>query len=394
MRILFVIGNLGDYHVPRYEALVRLASSRGDDVSLVEVFGKSGVYEFPQDRREKFFSDRPEHTVTLLADAGEADGHWFKVSLRLCAVVRKFKPDVVVTLGYSTSYSICLCLLKMASERFSLIYMSDSKADDGKRNAVKEWLKRQLVSRFDGALVAGEKHRAYARSLGIPMERSRVGFDVIDVEYFARLSRAANANVDEVRARHQLPQRYILCVSRFVERKNVDLVIEAYAKSGLDVADVSLVLVGQGPDEQKVLEQIRRLGLESRVVILSSVANQEMPGLYACAEFVVLASQFDQWGLCINEAFAAGKPAIVTRTCGVADELVLDDINGFVVEPGDVATLTHRIRLLGSDTALRERFAHNAVSLIRNWTPLLFAENLIDLAESLTGSAGRTRDVR
>ncbi len=106
-----------------------------------------------------------------------------------------------------------------------------------------------------------------------------------------------------------------------------------------------------------------------------------------------LASQFDQWGLCINEAFAAGKPAIVTRTWR-GDELVLDDINGFVVEPGDVATLAHRIRLLGTDTALRERFAHNAVSLIRNWTPLLFAENLIDLAESLTGTAGRTRDVR
>lgn len=40
MRMLFVIGHLGDYHVPRYEALMRLATRRGDEVSLVEVFGR------------------------------------------------------------------------------------------------------------------------------------------------------------------------------------------------------------------------------------------------------------------------------------------------------------------------------------------------------------------
>src|SRR6516164_10134014 len=46
MRILFVIGNLGDYHVPRYEALVSAASSRGHEVALIEVFARSGVYGF------------------------------------------------------------------------------------------------------------------------------------------------------------------------------------------------------------------------------------------------------------------------------------------------------------------------------------------------------------
>jgi hypothetical protein len=51
MRVLFVIGNLGDYHVPQYEALLRLASTRRDEVFLVEIFDKSSVYSFPQDRR-------------------------------------------------------------------------------------------------------------------------------------------------------------------------------------------------------------------------------------------------------------------------------------------------------------------------------------------------------
>ncbi|MEA3117407.1 MAG: hypothetical protein QOI13_677 [Paraburkholderia sp.] len=387
LQVLFVIGNLNDYHVPRYEALARLTASRGHQLSLVEVFGKSGLYGFPQDRRAAFFDARPSNVVTLLDEAGEADGHWSRVGIGLLASLRRFSPDVVVTLGYSTSYSVFLCLLKLLRKPFALIYMSDSKTDDGRRYALKERLKRVLVSNFDAALVAGEKHRVYAQSLGIPMSRSRIGFDVIDVEYFSQASCEARVNAPAVRAGFGLPERYILCVSRFVQRKNIDLLIEAFAHSGAHAAGLSLVLVGQGPCEREVRETIVRHGLSERVVILDSVPNQKMPSVYSLAEFVVLASAFDQWGLCINEAFATGKPAIVTRTCGVANEVVIDGKNGFVVEPGDVPTLADRIRQLSMNTALRERFSANALETIQRWTPTLFATNVVELAELMSDTS-------
>jgi glycosyltransferase involved in cell wall biosynthesis len=89
-------------------------------------------------------------------------------------------------------------------------------------------------------------------------------------------------------------------------------------------------------------QQNVQLGLDRHVVILDSIANIDMPAVYALAKFAVLASQFDQWGLCINEAFATRCPAIVTRTCGAAGELVADAVNGFIVEPGNVQMLADR----------------------------------------------------
>jgi glycosyltransferase involved in cell wall biosynthesis len=283
-----------------------------------------------------------------------------------------------------------LCILKLLYRRFSLIYMSDSKADDGKRYRAKEWLKRTIVRQFDGALVAGEKHRAYARSLGIPLARSRTGFDVVDVEYFSQMSEAARNSESDVRAKFGLPPRYFVCVSRFVPRKNVDVVIEAYCRSGLHKLGQSLVLVGQGRCRDRLRQQVAQLGLSSHVVILDSVKNLDMPAVYALAEFAVLASQFDQWGLCISEAFAARCPAIVTRTCGVAGELVTDGINGFIVEPGDVQILAEKMVVLGSDPALRGRFAEKARSAADDWTPALFASNLIDLSISIVTHARNT----
>src|ERR1700688_3464164 len=100
LQVMFVIGNLNDYHVPRYEALAQLAASRGHQLSLVEVFGKSGVYGFPQDRRAAFFDARPSNVVTLLNEAGETDRHWSRVAMGLLASLRQFSPDVIVTLGY------------------------------------------------------------------------------------------------------------------------------------------------------------------------------------------------------------------------------------------------------------------------------------------------------
>lgn len=386
MRLLFVIGHLGDYHVPRYEALSRLALSRGDDLFLVEVFGHSGVYRFAQTRRDAFFAARPLQAVTLEPDLDDAGGRWFSVVRKLTGIVQKIEPDVVVTLGNHTPYSLWLCALKYIYADFKLIYMSDSKADDGKRYPLKESLKRIVVSRFDGAFVAGERHRAYANSLGIPLARSRVGFDVIDVEQFSAAAARARDEAAATRATYKLPERYVLCVSRFVERKNVDIVIAAYARAQLDRHAISLVLAGQGPCSDTLRAQVSDLGLNHAVQFLDPLPNEHMPALYALSEFVVLASRFDQWGLCINEAFAATRTVIATPTCGAVGDLLLDGVNGLTVAPGDTESLAQKMHLIATNTDLRETFARQARVTVESWSPDFFASGLFGLADSLVGA--------
>jgi len=386
MRMLFVIGHLGDYHVPRYEALMRLATRRGDEVSLIEVFGRSGFYSFPQTRRASFFEQRHERVTTLENDVSDAGGRWLNVFTRLTAIIRRIEPDVVVTLGYDTPYSLWLCFVRRFTRPFGLIYMSDSKADDGPRSSVKEWLKRWLVRRFDAALVAGERHRDYAESLGIPRWRSRIGFDVIDVDQFSRRASAAHAAAEEVRRVRGLPQRYVLCVSRFVARKNVNVVIDAFARARLADHAIELVLVGQGQDEPMLRALVSQLDLESSVRFLDALPNGEMPAIYGLADFVVLASEFDQWGLCINEAFAASRTAIVTHTCGVARELVVNGKNGYVIDPGNADMLAARMRALALDDGLRERLSARARLTVEQWKPSTFASNLMELADCVLDS--------
>lgn len=380
--MIFVIGHLGDYHVPRYEALLSLAETRGNDVFLVEIFGRSGFYAFPQPRRAAFFERHPARSITLEEDLTDAGGRWISIACKLLRVVQRLRPDVVITLGYDTPYSLWLWLLRR-TVGFRIIYMSDSKADDGPRRWLKERLKKSIVSRFDGAFVAGERHRTYAQSLGIPLERSRIGFDVIDVERFSQAANSARRTAEESRATHGLPEKYVLCVSRFVRRKNVDVLIDAYAQSEIAKDGISLVLVGQGPDESAIRQLIATKRLDEQVHFLDPMPNSTMPVVYALSEFTVLASQFDQWGLCVNEAFAASRTAIVTDTCGAAGELLIDGVNGFVVKPGDADSLAQTILLLARNHDLRGNFARRARLSVDKWGPSTFANNLLELAEQL-----------
>ncbi|MEX3934321.1 glycosyltransferase family 4 protein [Paraburkholderia phymatum] len=389
MRMMFVIGHLGDYHVPRYEALKKLVERRGDEIFLVEIFGRSGVYAFPQLTRDAFFGKEPARAVTLEPDITDAGGRWPSVAYKLAGIARTLRPDVVVTLGYHTPYSLWLYLIRRTAGTFRIIYMSDSKLDDGVRRRFKERLKRSLVCRFDGALVAGERHRAYAQTLGIPLERSRVGFDVIDVERFARLADNARASESETRRRYALPRRYVLCVSRFVPRKNVDVVVDAYALTGLADRGISLVLVGHGPDMRAIEGRVSSMQLDKNVRFLDPIPNAQMPAVYALCDFMVLGSEFDQWGLCVNEAFAASKTAIVTQTCGAADELVKDSVNGFVVEPGNADALAEKMQMLALNDVLRDALSKRARQTVDKWSPSMFAANLMELADRLLCSERR-----
>ncbi|PMS37166.1 glycosyltransferase involved in cell wall biosynthesis [Trinickia symbiotica] len=392
MRLQFVIWNVVDYHVPRYRAVAQLATTQGYEISLIEIFGRSRAYGYPQVERDKFLAEGSVQAITLFKDHAHGEKNWLLVLMRLRKALRAQRPNIVVTLGYHTSYAIYLCAAKLLRRRFKLMYMSDSKHDDGKRFGLKEWFKKLLVSHFDGALVAGQRHRRYAQSLGIPLERSRVGFDVIDVGYFREAALRAAGCPAQARTLFGLPMRYVLCVSRFVERKNVSVVVEAFARSTLAHGGTSLVIVGQGPLEDAIRKKIDELGVREHVTILKEVLNRDMPSLYALADFLVLASAFDQWGLCVNEAMACGCPAIVSETCGCANELVHDGINGFVVRPGHIQELTDRMKQLGEDSDLRQHFAAAALSTIRNWTPALFAKNVLALADDLLRMIRPSRD--
>ena len=109
---------------------------------------------------------------------------------------------------------------------------------------------------YDAALVGGKPQKEYAASLGIPADRIWVGYDVVDNGHFA--GGAAAARTQEARRRRELRLSipYFLTVCRFIEKKNLVRLLDAYRlyRNLYSQNPWDLVLCGSGPLEDTLKE--------------------------------------------------------------------------------------------------------------------------------------------
>ncbi|MET0901003.1 MAG: glycosyltransferase family 4 protein [Mycobacterium sp.] len=168
----------------------------------------------------------------------------------------------------------------------------------------------------------------------------------VDTERF-RPDPAARA---ELRARHHLGDRpTVVCVSRLVPRKGQDMLIRALPQIRRQVDGAALVIVGGGPD----LDRLRGLAVEHQVadhvVFTEAVPGAELPAHYAMGDVFAMPCRTRGAGLDVEglgivflEASAAGIP-VVAGDSGGAPETVLDGQTGYVVNGRDGDQLAETI---------------------------------------------------
>lgn len=376
-RVCFVVNHIGDYHASRLSLCQEQLLLAGHELIAIEASRSSAFYAHRQ-RRAAALKDAIG-CIRLIEGPGKP-----KKALALWRALKTVRPSHIFTIGYSDELALTSLLFAKVN-RLPIFFMSDSKADDQERSAWSEWIKAGLLRLFDGALVAGARHRSYFRSLGMsgPIE---IGYDVIDNRFFrargARLERRASFLL----RKGILPERYVICVSRLVSRKRVDVALRIYAASSAPQYGVRFVLIGSGPEEAAILETARQLGVDKMICHLRDVPNSIMPIFYRRSEALLLTSEYDQWGLCVNEAMALGIPCIVTSRCGVAGEIVEHGKSGFVVPPGGVEIAAGFLRQLLSDKSLRNAMSLSATNTIDQWDLPRFGAGVAKLVEGRSGT--------
>jgi glycogen(starch) synthase len=164
---------------------------------------------------------------------------------------------------------------------------------------------------------------------------------------------------------YQHPQPYILGIGRLVRQKGFDVLIEAFAASGIDSHD--LLLAGEGAERLELRRLTRRLQIEKRVQFLGRADRATVVALFRGCAFFVLPSRQEPMGIVNLEAMAAGKAVIASRTGGVP-EIVADGETGLLLPPGNVESLAAAMRRLTADAPLRERLGAAGRERVRRYT--------------------------
>ncbi len=158
------------------------------------------------------------------------------------------------------------------------------------------------------------------------------------------------AQVAAVRAGYGLPSRYILYVGTIEPRKNLERLAQAFTMLAPAYPDVCLVIAGMmGWKQGHLLQLIRDLGLETRVVCPGFVAEEHKALLIAGSELFVYPSLYEGFGLPVLEALASGVPTVTSNLSS------LPEVAGnaaLLIDPRDTAAIAAAMRNILSDPGL------------------------------------------
>ena len=124
--------------------------------------------------------------------------------------------------------------------------------------------------------------------------------------------------------------------------KGFDEVLEVLPELQKNHPDLVYLIVGDGPDRQRLQTKAQDLGVSAAVVFVGRIAEQEKVEHYRLADLYVMPSRGEGFGIVILEALACGIPVIGSRVDGTREAL-LDGRLGELVDPADSAELMDKI---------------------------------------------------
>jgi len=209
-------------------------------------------------------------------------------------------------------------------------------------------------------------------ALGIPPENIRIIAPYVDTEKF----RPAPPDPALLQRYKISDQKIILTVCRLVERKGVDMTLEAIAALHAKHRNIKYLIVGDGPKRRSLERLTQNLGLGGQVIFTGLVPEAELVAHYNLASMFVMPSRFlsddasvEGLGLVYLEAMACSVPVIAGRSGGVPD-IVFDGDNGLLIDPGSLKALTEAIDSLISDAANAKQLGLNGLAFVqrpRDW---------------------------
>ncbi len=157
------------------------------------------------------------------------------------------------------------------------------------------------------------------QTFGLPSDKIDVALPGVGAHFAPQPAGAVAA----FRARRGLPKRFLLFVGTLEPRKNLPLLLRAYALlPDRDRAEVHLVLAGaRGWMVDAIFETLEQLGLGESVHLPGYVPAEELPLWYSAAEVLVYPSVFEGFGLPVLEALACGTPALVADASSLPEAL-------------------------------------------------------------------------
>ena len=219
-------------------------------------------------------------------------------------------------------------------------------------------MEQEAFERADLIIAVSDHEKQTLINKGVEPSKVRVLLNATDPDWLEQRAWAEPSPFD-------FP--YIFAGRRLVPKNGIEILIRAF--SLMQDATVKLVVAGGGPLMSHLRNLVGELGLEDRVLLMGSVAQERMPGLVKSALAAVVpsvphAGVREASSHSALEAMALGVPVVASDIAGLS-QLITHGETGLLVKPGDPEALALHLEKLLGDLDLRRGIGQNAAAFIR-----------------------------
>lgn len=248
------------------------------------------------------------------------------------------KPDVVVAMEYNPT--ILMAMHWCRKHKVKYISWTDGTLNSEKNiSRIQRLCRKYIISRADAFIGSSTASRETQIAYGAPEEKCYISFLTVDLEKY-------------IRDKETYGKRRLVCVGGLIVRKGVDLLLNALA---LTDASITLVVVGDGGEKERLMKQAEQLGITDRVTFTGFLEGEDLYRCYAESDVFVLPTREDCFGLVTLEAMCAKLPVISSKYADGARDLIEKDVTGLITDPYDTKEFAKAIETMVMDTEKLKR---------------------------------------
>lgn len=384
MKVLYCNPSFWEYRLPFYVELNRLFNGNFHVVySTKRYFGahinmlpkiKNVLGENAHPYENEWMYVRETHSMKIKDETY----HAIPLSLGLLNIIRKIKPDVLITEGFF-QWTPFVQLYGWFFRVPVFVGYERTLYTERHNSRFKTFLRKLQDKSIAGYLVNGTETKKYLLSLGISEEKIFVGGMSAD-------STGLRVSIKKwpIEEKQSFKSKYIssnnglifLFTGQMILRKGVNYLLNAWVKHTKLYPDDKLVLVGGGVFLEKWKEQYSKY---SSIIFEGTIAYDEIYKYYAIADVYILPTIEDNWSLVVPEAMACGLPVATSIYNGCHVELIQDGENGFVFDTFNQESITNvlakfhhmDLKIMGDKSILIEKNFNTEACAKREYEAIL-----------------------
>ena len=376
MKKVIVVTNIPNpYRIPLFNEMWRLCNDR--KIEFKVIFGAQNY------ARRKFVLDMNDCLFPYeILDSQKINfGNLEKIVFTykgLLNALAKEKPDCIIINGFSVG-TLRLWWRSWFTKTTYIIWSGTVKSRGGKFSFLRV-LQRKMLRRRASAFVAyGQRAKEYLQELGAASEKIFIARNTVDTRFFSE-----QTDRERLKLSPDVLRLHFTYVGFIIRLKNLQQLLKAVKILSLQRTDFVLDLIGDGQDKVYFEDYVKANQLEKVVHFAGFVQKSNLPTWLAKSSCFVFPSNYDIWGLVVNEAMAAALPCISSVNSGVTVDLIEDGKNGFAVDFSDPKLVAEKMDWILDNREKAKEFGLNARKTIAEKASIhVSARGLLDAACSV-----------